>query len=108
MRFRNATESSLFANTTKVEMWLMLRDLLDEWLQKHVHAPAYEDDAEMHFEIEFVVKRKAIRHSHVGDVQRMFRTGSIMECLERVRAAGGDAWDKIEDPDAYIREMRGL
>ncbi len=26
---------------------------------------------------------------------------------EAIRAAGGDAWDNIEDPEQYIRELRG-
>ena len=32
---------------------------------------------------------------------------SILEALDRIYAAGGDAWDSIEDPDAVLAEMRG-
>ena len=32
---------------------------------------------------------------------------SIQEVFEQMRKAGGDAWDKIEDPEAFIRELRG-
>lgn len=35
------------------------------------------------------------------------KTGSIMEALEKIHAAGGKAWDRVEDPDAAIAEMRG-
>lgn len=35
------------------------------------------------------------------------RRETFDEWRERMRAAGGDAWDKIPDPDAFIREMRG-
>jgi hypothetical protein len=35
------------------------------------------------------------------------KTGSIIETLELVRRAGGDAWDRIKDPDGYIAWMRG-
>jgi hypothetical protein len=32
---------------------------------------------------------------------------SIRECLDAVHKAGGDAWDKVADPDGFIRWMRG-
>lgn len=35
------------------------------------------------------------------------KTGSIIEALDRIHAAGGKAWDDIEDPEALIAEMRG-
>ena len=34
-------------------------------------------------------------------------TITFTEAREAIRAAGGDAWDKIEDPTACIRELRG-
>ncbi len=34
------------------------------------------------------------------------KRGSIKEMLQRVHAAGGNAWDAIDDPDAVIAEMR--
>ncbi len=36
------------------------------------------------------------------------KTGSIMDTLKEVHGAGGHAWDKIADPEAEIREMRGV
>lgn len=35
------------------------------------------------------------------------KTGSLTDVAKRIRKAGGDVWDRIADPDAYIREMRG-
>jgi DNA-binding MarR family transcriptional regulator len=35
------------------------------------------------------------------------KTGSILEALKRAHAAGGNAWDDIDDPSAYLREIRG-
>jgi hypothetical protein len=32
---------------------------------------------------------------------------SIRECLDAVHKAGGHAWDKVADPDGFIRWMRG-
>jgi hypothetical protein len=32
---------------------------------------------------------------------------SIRECLDAVHKAGGNAWDKVADPDGFIRWMRG-
>lgn len=32
---------------------------------------------------------------------------SFRQIAKEVSAAGGDAWDAIEDPDAYVKEMRG-
>jgi hypothetical protein len=30
------------------------------------------------------------------------KQGSLLEACEAIRAAGGDAWDKIEDPAEYL------
>jgi len=35
------------------------------------------------------------------------KLGSIKEAFQRIRDAGGKAWDNVEDPDAFIAEMRG-
>ncbi len=35
------------------------------------------------------------------------KRGSVRDALRRAHAAGGDAWDDIDDPDALISEMRG-
>ena len=35
------------------------------------------------------------------------KKGSIRETLHRIYEAGGKAWDDIDDPDKFIREMRG-
>jgi hypothetical protein len=35
------------------------------------------------------------------------KTESFAEIAKQIRAAGGNAWDAIPDPEAYIREMRG-
>jgi hypothetical protein len=35
------------------------------------------------------------------------KTVSFSEIAKEIRENGGNAWDAIEDPDAYIREMRG-
>lgn len=35
------------------------------------------------------------------------KSGSIRERLDRVYEAGGKAWDKIEDPQKFIDELRG-
>lgn len=32
---------------------------------------------------------------------------STREAFQSLRDAGGDAWDKIDDPEAYLREMCG-
>ncbi|KKL97407.1 hypothetical protein LCGC14_1834820 [marine sediment metagenome] len=32
---------------------------------------------------------------------------TIRETLDAIHKAGGKAWDKIEDPEAYLRELRG-
>ncbi len=48
-----------------------------------------------------------------GGLRRMMadeckpKTGSSREALHAIWEAGGKAWDDIEDPEAYIREMRG-
>jgi hypothetical protein len=34
------------------------------------------------------------------------KTGSILKALDRIHAAGGDAWDSIEDPAAYLAKDR--
>lgn len=31
----------------------------------------------------------------------------VDEWIERLRAAGLDAWDHVEDPEALLREIRG-
>lgn len=35
------------------------------------------------------------------------KVGSIRDALRRIHEAGGSAWDKVADPDDFIREMRG-
>ncbi len=35
------------------------------------------------------------------------KRGDLIEGLERIRAAGGHAWDGVKDPVRVIREMRG-
>jgi len=35
------------------------------------------------------------------------KTGSIMTALKQIHAAGGSAWDEVDDPGAEIAEMRG-
>jgi hypothetical protein len=35
------------------------------------------------------------------------KTGSVIASLKATYLAGGNAWDKISDPDKYIAEMRG-
>lgn len=35
------------------------------------------------------------------------KKGSMDVALKRIRAAGGKAWDKIADPEAFIRDVRG-
>ncbi|QYK47377.1 MAG: hypothetical protein KF838_11370 [Phycisphaeraceae bacterium] len=35
------------------------------------------------------------------------KTGSIMDALRRIHAAGGSGWDDVADPDAEIAELRG-
>lgn len=35
------------------------------------------------------------------------RTGSILEAFQALREAGGKAWDSIDDPSAFIREVSG-
>lgn len=35
------------------------------------------------------------------------KKGSMDVALKRIRAAGGKAWDKIADPEAYVRRLRG-
>lgn len=34
------------------------------------------------------------------------KTGSVMNVLRQAHDAGGDAWDKVDDPGAFIAEMR--
>jgi hypothetical protein len=36
-----------------------------------------------------------------------FKSGSVLEALERIYRAGGKDWDNVTDPDALIAEMRG-
>lgn len=36
------------------------------------------------------------------------KSGSISEALHRLYEAGGNAWDGVDNPDAFIAEMRGL
>jgi hypothetical protein len=33
--------------------------------------------------------------------------GDVDQAIQNLRDAGLDAWDQIEDPEAFIREMRG-
>jgi len=47
-----------------------------------------------------------LRHMNITDVEPP-KSGSILESLDKIYKAGGDAWDSIEDPDAFIAEMRG-
>lgn len=35
------------------------------------------------------------------------KTGSLRDALDEIYEAGGSAWDKVADPDAFISEMRG-
>jgi hypothetical protein len=35
------------------------------------------------------------------------KLGDPDEMIAKLRAAGLDAWDQIEDPEAFIRELRG-
>lgn len=34
------------------------------------------------------------------------KSGSVQPTLDRVRAAGGYAWDEVPDPEAFVKEMR--
>lgn len=36
------------------------------------------------------------------------KSGPVTDALQKVRDAGGRAWDNVADPDAAIRKMRGL
>src|SRR4030042_607389 len=35
------------------------------------------------------------------------KTGSILKALDEIYEAGGKVWDDIDDPDKYLKEMRG-
>lgn len=35
------------------------------------------------------------------------RKTNLVESLDRIRAAGGHAWDNVKDPVRFIRDMRG-
>jgi len=37
--------------------------------------------------------------------ERQEQGGSIVEAMEALREAGGKAWDRIEDPMAYLEEI---
>lgn len=43
-----------------------------------------------------------VMHHHVYPV-----LGDVDHMIAELRASGLDAWDEIEDPEAYIQEMRG-
>jgi hypothetical protein len=47
---------------------------------------------------EIVVEAQAA----IAYVQGEPKQGSLLEAREAIRAAGGDAWDKIEDPAEYL------
>jgi hypothetical protein len=48
-----------------------------------------------------------LRHLRITSIgSHQHKPGSIMSTLQRVREAGGHAWDKVKDPDAFIRELR--
>lgn len=34
--------------------------------------------------------------------------GSLVAAMQELRDAGGDGWDKIDDPEAFLREVRGI
>jgi hypothetical protein len=34
------------------------------------------------------------------------KTGSVLDTLERIYEAGGQAWDDVDDPEGFIAEMR--
>jgi hypothetical protein len=42
----------------------------------------------------------------INDV-RPLNQGSIGEAIEALRKVGGDGWDQIDDPDAYLEEVSG-
>lgn len=54
----------------------------------------------------FVAKARLLRAARALNLE-VPKTGSIMDALNAVHRAGGDAWDKVDDPDKAIREMRG-
>ena len=35
------------------------------------------------------------------------RLGDFTKAIMELREAGLDAWDEVDDPEQYIREMRG-
>ena len=43
----------------------------------------------------------------VDSTPLVINESSIMESLAKIAETSGHAWDKVEDPDAEIAEMRG-
>jgi hypothetical protein len=47
-----------------------------------------------------------VRHFKIRDVYQV-RPGNLLEAMDRLREAGGSGWDDLEDPEAFLRELRG-
>jgi len=53
-------------------------------------------------------QRLAVGRSREGDPQASPpRIGNVDEAIAELRAAGLDAWDQVDDPEALLRELRG-
>lgn len=70
-------------------------------LAKHLY-----EDVSIHGEATWLRVNWQIRSFRIQSFDQP-KTGSIRDAMNEIWEAGGKAWDKVKNPDAYITEMRG-
>jgi hypothetical protein len=65
------------------------------------------EDVEVYGNATFVRETGRI-HSFTIERVQAIKKGTLTEALQAVYDAGGSDWDKIDDPEAFIRDLRGV
>jgi len=87
-----------------------LRDLYPDWTCHKIEVTkALAQMARRESERQRVVEVLLVNKSCGGqlDLFAERKTGSILKALDEIYEAGGKVWDDIDDPDKYLKEMRG-
>lgn len=84
----------------KVAGWEWLLDCLDGYENEYGQCA---ESIEARALITSALSLVAARGEGEGKKER----GTIADAVKAIRAAGGDGWDKIDDPEAYLKEVTG-
>ncbi|MDE2010256.1 MAG: hypothetical protein KGJ09_09305 [Candidatus Omnitrophica bacterium] len=86
---------------------ILIQDLatLVAWLAKRLASAHREKKADLELvdKARDFLKRKGLQ----GSILREKKKTTLTEDLRAIWEAGGKAWGEIEDPEAYLREIRG-